>query len=135
MHMNIRNEYLRLLLVIGMYLSCLAIALCIFQIPVELKLRGTIPTRILIMLSVAFLILFLTVLTSNEPSWKTSIKISGYTAALVMLGVGLYGTKQFLYYLLGHTVYLDMFYSLSMAIGGISVALLIGKGINSKWLN
>jgi len=133
--MKIKNEWFRASLAIGMYLSCFFIVLGIFQIPKEISDHGFIPLRITILLSFSFIILALTVYFSEEQAWKTIAKLIGYVLALMSFGVGLYGVKEIITYFFGEPTQLSLILSVSVAIIGIIIGLLIGKGINSKWLN
>ena len=133
--MKITNVWYRLLLGPAMSFSYLIIALSVFLIPKELSNHGVIPLRIIIMLSFAFITLLLNVYFTEEPAWKTIVKFFGKSTGLVALMVGVYGFSESLYQILGEASELSLAWAITTAVIGISVALLIGKGINSKWLS
>ena len=101
----------------------------------ELHDNGTIPPRIIILLSISFLTIGFVAYYSDEPAWKTLVKISAYCLALIFLCAGAFGIKGLIANMTDAPSQLSMSWSAILASFGIASALLIGKYIKSKWLN
>ena len=131
----ISNEWVKSSLAIGMYLSCFIVTFSIFRIPLELSTNGIVPIRIIVMLFISLIIWGLSAYFSEEPAWKTIIKLLSYSLALSFLGVGAYGLGQSISIVLGESSQLNILGTVAISIFGFAVSLGIGKCLKSKWLN
>jgi hypothetical protein len=132
---EISNDWVRLLLVFLMYLSCLALALAVFQVPLEIRDHGEIPLRIMILVPSAVIILLLVAYLAAEPAWKTLTKLVGYILALCCVIVMAMGLQSLLSLWLGDSVQFSSRFAAILVIFGALGALIVGKAINSSWLN
>ena len=117
--MKIANEWVRLLLLLGMYISCAGIVMILFRIPIELMSTGIIPLRLYAGLLVSVCILGVVVYCAEEPAWKTIIKLLAYVLALSSICIGGVGIILILKYLLGSPVLLPLYWSPILIIVGV----------------
>ena len=132
--MKITNEWIRLSLAIGMYLSCAMLALSIFYIYIEFNKLGYVPTRFFIIVPICCLVLSLVLYFSEERAWITALRLLLYVFMLVSMMVGIFGLRVLLNIILGEPASVSM-YSGGLALGsGSAIFWLLLKLANSKWL-
>jgi len=132
---KISNDWIRAGLAVAMYLSCFMVALSIFQIPDEISETGSVPNRILLLLIAAAIVWFLVAYYSEEPAWRTTAKLAGYTVALSFVLLMIRGLGQVFDLGFSDPSSAEFLRSLSLAVLGAVGAVLVNKLINSKLLN
>lgn len=132
--MKITNEWVRLSLAIGMYLSCAMLALSIFYIYVEFRRLGYVPTRFYIILPACCLVLSLVLYFSEERAWVTALRLSLYVFMLLSMMIGLFGLRVVLNILLGEPASVSLFNGFLALVSGFAIFWILLKLANSKWL-
>lgn len=117
----------------AMYLSCVAVALSVFQIPKEISSTGSIPVRIFLLLLGAVSIWGLVAYFSDEPAWKTVGKLVSYTVVFCFVSVAVRGLNQFFSHDFDGTS--ELITAVGLIAIGVTGTLVVGKLINSKLLN
>ena len=118
-----------------MVVSCLVVALSVFQIPKEISSSGSIPLRIFLLLLGAMIVWGLAAHFSDEPAWKTVAKEIGYTVAICFVFVAGRGLNQVFSRGFDGPVDLELIMAVGLVAVGITGALVVGKLIHSKLLN
>ncbi len=133
--MSKKSDGFRLFLALCLYISCFIFTLGIGHISLDIYQGNEIPTRKIVLLFIAIITWFVIAYYSEEPRWRTLLKLFCYSLTLFSIGILVLGVVLILKILTEPGVQVNISASLMcIFLGGITTYGL-AKLLGSKWLN
>lgn len=128
------NQWAQIALAIGIYCSIIMVAICIFQIPVEIVTNGKIPIRIIIILIISISILSYATYLSESPKWKVAISYFLSVVCFSLIGIIGLGIDIIMNNIFGWDPKISIIWGFSAFVLGLASFFCVIKLMKTEWL-